>query len=220
MTNGSTSRAPGFHQLSTYREELADHAPACKCRAARRHDRIREGAGLWWRRARLRGSSKTRASRFQARRRRLCSCRFAKLPPPKAKKRTGSSGLGLGLYIAREIATAHGGAIDVTSNNDGTTFCVSLPRTPFVARQKGQRLPPSLVCPLGSLLITGTRKRVLVDGAKGHKFRFGVGDQDLADIRAAPAAGGAVALIAWAPWMSNHLPAPRKKINTSSSDLD
>lgn len=51
-------------------------------------------------------------------------------PTVEGEKRTGSSGLGLGLYIAREIATAHGGAIDVTSNNDGTTFCVSLPRTP------------------------------------------------------------------------------------------
>ncbi len=39
--------------------------------------------------------------------------------------------LGLGLFIAREIAVAHGGAISVTSNKlDGTTFTVSLPRVP------------------------------------------------------------------------------------------
>lgn len=45
-------------------------------------------------------------------------------------RKMGSSGLGLGLYITREIATAHGGSIDVTSNDDGTSFCVRLPRIP------------------------------------------------------------------------------------------
>jgi signal transduction histidine kinase len=39
-----------------------------------------------------------------------------------------SSGLGLGLYIARSIAVAHGGTIDVKSADDeGTTFTVRLP---------------------------------------------------------------------------------------------
>lgn len=38
-------------------------------------------------------------------------------------------GLGLGLYIAREIMAAHGGTIDVSSTAaDGTTFVVMLPR--------------------------------------------------------------------------------------------
>ena len=37
--------------------------------------------------------------------------------------------LGLGLYIAREIVHAHGGTIDASSTNDeGTTFSVTLPR--------------------------------------------------------------------------------------------
>jgi signal transduction histidine kinase len=37
-------------------------------------------------------------------------------------------GLGLGLYLAREIAEAHGGSIEVTSRVDqGTTFVVRLP---------------------------------------------------------------------------------------------
>lgn len=44
--------------------------------------------------------------------------------------RTGSSGLGLGLYITREIALAHGGSIEVTSDAAGTAFHVRLPRTP------------------------------------------------------------------------------------------
>lgn len=42
---------------------------------------------------------------------------------------SGSSGLGLGLYIAREIALAHGGSIKVVSSEtDGTTFIASVPR--------------------------------------------------------------------------------------------
>jgi signal transduction histidine kinase len=43
------------------------------------------------------------------------------------QRRPGS--LGLGLYIAREIVTTHGGTIDVTSSADsGTLFTVRLPR--------------------------------------------------------------------------------------------
>lgn len=45
------------------------------------------------------------------------------------RKRPGS--LGLGLYIARAIVTAHGGQIDLESSQDaGTTFTVRLPRAP------------------------------------------------------------------------------------------
>lgn len=46
------------------------------------------------------------------------------------ERRTGSSGLGLGLYITREIAVAHGGSVTVRSDDEGTTFSVRLPRTP------------------------------------------------------------------------------------------
>ena len=49
-----------------------------------------------------------------------------------ALKRGGvsqSSGLGLGLYIAYQIATAHGGSIAVKSTDaEGTTFTVQMPR--------------------------------------------------------------------------------------------
>ena len=49
-------------------------------------------------------------------------------PGPEGDKHP--TGLGLGLYIAREIATAHGGTIEVTSTRkEGTTFVVQLPRS-------------------------------------------------------------------------------------------
>jgi signal transduction histidine kinase len=42
---------------------------------------------------------------------------------------TSPCGLGLGLYIVRQIAVAHGGTIDVESSAEaGTTFTVVLPR--------------------------------------------------------------------------------------------
>jgi signal transduction histidine kinase len=41
-----------------------------------------------------------------------------------------SSGLGLGLFVVREIVYAHKGSVAVTSNDiDGTTFTVRLPRS-------------------------------------------------------------------------------------------
>jgi signal transduction histidine kinase len=43
-------------------------------------------------------------------------------------------GLGLGLYIVREIVRAHGGTIDVTSSDAGTTFRIGLPVAPETTR--------------------------------------------------------------------------------------
>jgi PAS domain S-box-containing protein len=40
----------------------------------------------------------------------------------------GARSLGLGLYIVREIVSAHGGSIDVDSNSDATVFSVRLTR--------------------------------------------------------------------------------------------
>lgn len=46
---------------------------------------------------------------------------------------TGCS-LGLGLFIAREIATAHGGTVEVASSDLGTIFSVRLPRSADATR--------------------------------------------------------------------------------------
>ncbi|MDL2354375.1 MAG: HAMP domain-containing sensor histidine kinase [Pseudomonadota bacterium] len=49
--------------------------------------------------------------------------------PAEASDERPRTSLGLGLFIAREIALAHGGSIAVSSNEaSGTTFCVRLPR--------------------------------------------------------------------------------------------
>ena len=48
---------------------------------------------------------------------------------PDAEKRRRPGSIGLGLYIAREVVTAHGGTIDVSSSAEaGTVFTVRLPR--------------------------------------------------------------------------------------------
>jgi signal transduction histidine kinase len=57
---------------------------------------------------------------------------MAHLFKPYSRSATDSrqGGLGLGLYIASEIARSHGGAITVTSTErDGTTFTVRIPRS-------------------------------------------------------------------------------------------
>ena len=47
----------------------------------------------------------------------------------EAQKQRRPGSIGLGLYIAREVVTAHGGTIDVKSSADaGTVFTVRLPR--------------------------------------------------------------------------------------------
>ena len=48
----------------------------------------------------------------------------------EAGERKAGSGLGLGLFIVREIARAHGGDVAVESTEAGTSFTVRLPRGP------------------------------------------------------------------------------------------
>ena len=61
-----------------------------------------------------------------------------------------SSSMGLGLYIAREIANAHGGSIDVTSSAQaGTAFTIRLPRKFVISGEAStdtlsERRPPTL----------------------------------------------------------------------------
>jgi signal transduction histidine kinase len=49
--------------------------------------------------------------------------------PFRRGKRDGA-GLGLGLFIVRELVRAHGGSIDVRSDATGTAFAARLPRAP------------------------------------------------------------------------------------------
>jgi signal transduction histidine kinase len=56
-------------------------------------------------------------------------------------ERQDTSGLGLGLYIARQIALAHGGDITVHPHHSATVFAVSLPRDPET-RQTLNPAPP------------------------------------------------------------------------------
>jgi len=51
-----------------------------------------------------------------------------KRDPKRAGRYDERSSLGLGLYIAREIATAHGGKIEARSDQMETVFAVHLPR--------------------------------------------------------------------------------------------
>lgn len=52
---------------------------------------------------------------------------------PLAEAEVHSRNLGIGLYIAHEIIDAHGGSIEVSSNEmDGTEFVITLPRHPSV----------------------------------------------------------------------------------------
>jgi phosphoserine phosphatase RsbU/P len=46
----------------------------------------------------------------------------------RGASRPSRNGLGLGLYIASEIASAHDGTIDVTSNREQTRFTFTMPR--------------------------------------------------------------------------------------------
>jgi len=53
----------------------------------------------------------------------------SRLFEPFARAQGAAPGLGLGLYISREIVEAHGGRIDMmTARGEGTAFTVHLPR--------------------------------------------------------------------------------------------
>ena len=86
----------------------------------------------------------------------------------------GDSSLGLGLYICREIAKAHGGSIEATSDAAATTFTVRLPRdrratasaqAPTVRRRKTATVDDPL------FLVPVSGPESLPDSESGRLFR-------------------------------------------------
>ena len=65
---------------------------------------------------------------------------FKQLDPGSTKPKDARS-IGLGLYIVEAIVTAHDGTIDVESNERGTTFTLSLPRTPTGTKNSAATTP-------------------------------------------------------------------------------
>ena len=89
------------------------------------------------------------------------------------RRRDKSRGLGLGLYITREIARAHGGDVAVTSSTAaGTTFVVSLPRVaPGAPPDERLPAPPASAVPppdLKPLQESEARFRLLIDAVKDY----------------------------------------------------
>lgn len=59
---------------------------------------------------------------------------------PASNGDKNATGLGLGLYIAREVVIAHGGTIEVSSTDKaGTTFTVQIPRRPYGKKARLER---------------------------------------------------------------------------------
>jgi signal transduction histidine kinase len=70
---------------------------------------------------------------------------FEPLVRGSADPHATDSSLGLGLYIAREIARRHGGDIEGASDGAGTVFSVRLPREPRgLAEHAGEEVPQPL----------------------------------------------------------------------------
>ncbi len=93
------------------------------------------------------------------------------------RRRDGSSGLGLGLFITQRIVEAHGGSVDVVSaEKTGTTFTVTLPRVANAAnvgisaeKSRGPRARKETPAPVADPWHErDARFRLLVDAVKDY----------------------------------------------------
>jgi CheY-like chemotaxis protein len=96
--------------------------------------------------------------------------------PFRGSNRPAGGGLGLGMYIAREIARGHGGDITVEStDSDGTTVTVVLPRRTAVASIVGSGSDPGILPTRpGSVLIVEDEadvRETLREALEGKKYR-------------------------------------------------
>jgi len=89
---------------------------------------------------------------------------------------SASEGLGLGLFIVRELVHAHGGVVTVASSPDqGTTFTVVLPRTPTARHvQAGDRdrLPGGAPIPFGWRVALDPTYSALSRSSSGRRGRL------------------------------------------------
>lgn len=74
------------------------------------------------------------------------------------RKRDGSRGLGLGLYVTRQLVLGHGGDVDVVCDRGQTTFRIHLPRRPAdpisPRREAGDREVERLAAPPAATAVT------------------------------------------------------------------
>lgn len=85
---------------------------------------------------------------------------------------SGSAGLGLGLYLARGIAEAHGGTLTVQSRlGQGTTFYLSLPLSEAQVSARRDVAPSPVTCarPCGAAHAAGSTRAMVSSTSSREK---------------------------------------------------
>ncbi len=81
-----------------------------------------------------------------------------RLPRTGPHPRPSTGGVGLGLFIVKEVAQAHGGSVTVASSREaGTTFTVRLPRTPSAGGAAAELISHERIA-AACMCVYGTRR--------------------------------------------------------------